>query len=124
MGRDFNLPAVTALLTIAGYCANDTIVIFDRIRENLRTDKQRSFVELCNLSMNQTLSRTLITTTMTLVTVVMLLIFGGGALHDFALTMFIGMLAGSYSTMFIATPIVLWWHKGRRPELHAVKARA
>jgi SecD/SecF fusion protein len=121
LGGEFNLPAISALLTITGYSANDTIVIFDRIRENLRLDKQRSFVDLCNLSMNQTLSRTLITSFMAFITVVMLLIFGGGAIHDFALTMFIGMITGTYSTMFIATPVVIWWHKGKRPELGSAK---
>jgi preprotein translocase SecF subunit len=121
-GREFNLPTVAALLTIIGYSVNDTIVIFDRIRENLRLDKQRSFIDLCNLSMNQTLSRTLITSFMAFMTVVMLLIFGGGALHDFAVTMFIGMIAGTYSTMYIATPVVIWWHRGKRPELGAKPA--
>jgi SecD/SecF fusion protein len=123
-GREFNLPTIAALLTIIGYSVNDTIVIFDRIRENLRIDKQRSFVDLCNLSMNQTLSRTLITSFMAFITVVMLLIFGGGALHDFALTMFIGMIAGTYSTMYIATPVVILWHRGKRPELGSARTTA
>lgn len=117
MGREFNLPIIAALLTIIGFSVNDTIVIFDRIRENLRLDKQRTFVEICNLSMNQMFGRTLLTSFTALITVVILLIFGGGALHDFALVLFIGMISGVYSTVYIATPIVIWWHKGKRPEL-------
>lgn len=122
MGREFNLTIIAALLTIIGFSVNDTIVIFDRIRENLRLDKQSSFKDLCNLTMNQMLGRTLLTSFTALITVVMLLIFGGGALHDFALVLFIGMISGVYSTVYIATPIVIWWHRGKRPELGAKPA--
>ncbi|MCX7592107.1 MAG: protein translocase subunit SecF, partial [Kiritimatiellae bacterium] len=117
LGRQINLPIVAALLTIVGYSVNDTIVIFDRIREDLKLVRNKSFSEICNLSINQTLSRTVLTTLTTLLTVIMLLIFGGGVLYDFALALFVGMIAGTYSTIFIATPIVLAWHGGRRPEL-------
>ena len=91
-GRQLSLPIVAALLTIVGYTVNDTIVVFDRIREDIKLDKKRGFKEICNLSINQTLSRTLLTSFTTLITVVMLLIFGGGAIFDFALALCIGVL--------------------------------
>ncbi len=100
-GRQISLTIVAALLTIVGYSVNDTIVIFDRIREDLKLEKNRSFVDLCNLSINQTLSRTILTSLTTLLT---------------ALALLIGIVAGTYSTIFIATPVVLWWHHWRKPE--------
>jgi SecD/SecF fusion protein len=117
MGYELSLGVIAALLTIIGYSVNDTIVIFDRIRENLRVDKQHTFTELCNLSMNQMFGRTLLTSFTALISVVVLLLFGGGSLHDFALVLLIGMISGVYSTVYIATPVVIWWHKGKRPEL-------
>jgi len=114
-GRQVSLTIVAALLTIIGYSVNDTIVIMDRIRENLKLDPRRSFVEICNLSINQTLARTVLThVTVTLVTLA-LFIFGGGAINDFAFCMLIGMVVGIYSTVYIATPVTLAWHRGRRP---------
>jgi len=121
MGRQVNLTIVAALLTIVGYSVNDTIVIFDRIREDLKLDQRRGFSELCNLAINQTLSRTLLTTGVTLLSVISLFIFGGGAINDFALAMMIGMVAGTYSTIFIATPVALAWYGGRRPGFGAAK---
>ncbi|MEI6211149.1 MAG: protein translocase subunit SecD [bacterium] len=113
--RQVSLTIVAALLTIIGYSVNDTIVIMDRIRENLKLDTKRSFVEICNLSINQTLARTVLThVTVTLVTLA-LFIFGGGAINDFAFCMLIGMVVGIYSTVYIATPVTLAWHRGRRP---------
>ena len=113
--RQVSLTIVAALLTIIGYSVNDTIVIMDRIRENLKLDPRRSFVEICNLSINQTLARTVLThVTVTLVTLA-LFIFGGGAINDFAFCMLIGMVVGIYSTVYIATPVTLAWHRGRRP---------
>lgn len=119
-GRQLSLPVVAALLTIVGYSVNDTIVVFDRIREDLRLIRDKNFKEICNLSINQTLSRTLLTSITTLITVVMLLLFGGGAIFDFALTLCIGVIVGTYSSIFVATPVVLLWHKDRKPEF-AVK---
>ena len=114
-GHQVSLTIVAALLTIIGYSVNDTIVIMDRIRENLKLDTRRSFVEICNLSINQTLARTVLThVTVTLVTLA-LFIFGGGAINDFAFCMLIGMVVGIYSTVYIATPVTLAWHRGRRP---------
>jgi len=115
LGRQVNLTTVAALLTIVGYSINDTIVIFDRIREDMRLDQRSSFIEIINRAMNQTLSRTLLTTFTTMLAVGALLVFGGGSIRDFALTMIIGMIAGTYSTLFIATPVMVAWYKGRRP---------
>jgi len=115
-GRQISLPIVAALLTIVGYSVNDTIVVFDRIREDLRLVRNKSFKEICNLSINQTLSRTLLTSLTTLLTVVMLLVFGGGAINDFALALCIGVLVGTYSSIFVATPVVLLWHRDHKPD--------
>ncbi len=115
-GRQLSLPIVAALLTIVGYSVNDTIVVFDRIREDLKLMRGEGFKGICNLSINQTLSRTLLTSTTTLIAVVMLLVFGGGAINDFALALFIGVLVGTYSSIFVATPVVLLWHRDKRPE--------
>jgi len=122
-GRQLSLPVVAALLTIVGYSVNDTIVVFDRIREDLRLVRNKSFTEICNLSINQTLSRTVLTSFTTMITIVMLLVFGGGAINDFALALFIGVLVGTYSSIFVATPVVLLWHKNKLPEFAAPKSR-
>lgn len=111
LGHELSMPIIAALLTIVGYSVNDTIVVFDRIREDLKLVKGKSYLEIANLSINQTLSRTTLTSFTTLLTVIMLLIFGGGAVYDFALTLFIGIVVGTYSSIFIATPVVLLWHK-------------
>jgi preprotein translocase SecF subunit len=111
LGNELSMPIIAALLTIVGYSVNDTIVVFDRIREDLKLVKGKSYQEIANLSINQTLSRTVLTSFTTLLTVIMLLIFGGGAVYDFALALFIGILVGTYSSIFVATPVVLMWHK-------------
>jgi SecD/SecF fusion protein len=111
MGHELSMPIIAALLTIVGYSVNDTIVVFDRIREDLKIVKGKSYSEIANLSINQTLSRTVLTSFTTLLTVVMLLVFGGGAVFDFALALCIGILVGTYSSIFVATPVVLFWHK-------------
>lgn len=111
MGRQIDLLVVTALLTIAGYSINDTIIIYDRIRENLPRVKRDGLASIINLSINQTLSRTLLTTITTLMVVVALYFMGGEVLNTFALTLIIGFIAGTYSTIFIASPIVLAWDK-------------
>ena len=120
--RQISLPIVAALLTIVGYSVNDTIVVFDRIRENLRQVQNMSFKDICNLSINQTLRRTVLTSLTTLITIVMLLIVGGGAINDFALALCIGVLVGTYSSIFVATPVVLLWHRDRKPGF-AVKGK-
>ncbi|MBI9020079.1 MAG: protein translocase subunit SecD [Verrucomicrobia bacterium] len=115
LGRQLSLPIVAALLTIVGYSVNDTIVVFDRIREDIKLmHGKASYREIANLSINQTLSRTVLTSLTTLLTVTMLLLFGGGAINDFALALFIGIIVGTYSSIFVATPVVLLWHKEKK----------
>lgn len=109
--REFDLTIVAALLTIAGYSINDTIVIFDRIRENLRLVKKANFTEIVNLSVNQTFARTILTTSVTMLVVIALLFWGGEVLNNFAFCLFIGMLSGVYSTVYIASPLILSWRK-------------
>lgn len=121
LGRQISLPVVAAVLTIVGYSVNDTIVVFDRIREDLRSMRRQSFTEICNTSINQTLSRTLLTSFTTLITVSLLLAMGGGAINDFAMTLFIGILVGTYSSIFVATPVVLLWHRDKKPAFASQK---
>ena len=115
-GRQVSLIVVTAILTIIGYSVNDTIVVFDRIREDLRKDQKTPFKELCDHAINTTLSRTVITSLTTLFAVLALFCFGDGSVFDFALTMLIGIIAGTFSSMFIATPVMVWWYRGKRPQ--------
>jgi len=107
LGKDFDLATIAALLTIIGYSLNDTIVIFDRIRENLSAKMYSTLQETINRSVNQTLSRTLITSLTTLIMVLSLCILGGGVIHDFAVALLIGVLSGTYSSIFIASPLLL-----------------
>jgi SecD/SecF fusion protein len=116
-GLQLNMTIMAAVLTIIGYSVNDTIVIFDRIRENLRLVRGQSFTDICNLSVNQTLARTLLTNFYTFISVLFLLLMGGGAIKDFSFAMFVGMIAGTYSTVYIATPIVLMWYRFKTPDL-------
>lgn len=115
-GRQVSLIVVTALLTIVGYSINDKIVVFDRIREDLRHDPRTPFLELCNRAINSTLSRTVITSITTMFSVLALFAFGDGLIFDFALTMLLGIIFGTYSSMFIATPIMVAFYKGKRPD--------
>lgn len=115
-GRQVSLIVVTAILTIIGYSVNDTIVVFDRIREDLHKDQRTPFKELCDHAINTTLSRTVITSLTTLFAVLALFCFGDGSVFDFALTMLIGIIAGTFSSMFIATPVMVWWYRGKRPQ--------
>ena len=113
LGRELDLVVVAALLTIAGYSINDTIVIFDRIRETMRTHPRMPLAELINKSLNETLSRTLITSFTVITVLTILFVFGGEVLNTFALTMLVGCLTGIYSTVAIATNLVYQWeHKG------------
>ena len=112
---ELSLTVVAALMTIIGYSINDTIVIFDRIRENQLTEKKLSFSELINLSINQTISRTILTSVTTMLAVLALLFLGGGVIFDFAIIMFYGMIVGSYSSICIATAIVNYWHLRKKP---------
>lgn len=113
-GFEFDLPIVAALLTIAGYSVNDTVVICDRIRENMRKKRRDSMENIINTSINETLGRTILTTITSLLVLTALLMLGGGVIRPFAYTLFVGFLAGLYSTVFVATPIILLLERGRR----------
>lgn len=112
---EFTLPIIAALLTIIGYSLNDTIIIFDRIRENLRKYQKETPELLINRSVNETLSRTILTSSTTLVVVVALFVLGGGIIHDFAFAMIVGVFIGTYSSIYVASPILLAWQgRGRK----------
>jgi SecD/SecF fusion protein len=112
-GRPISLTLIAAFLTISGYSINDTIVIYDRIRELRRTARKMTFPELINLALNQTLSRTLLTSGVTLLTVISLFLFGGDILNDFAFALGVGFISGVYSTVYIASPLLLLWERKR-----------
>jgi preprotein translocase subunit SecF len=114
LGKEFSLPIVAALLTIVGYSLNDTIIVYDRIRENLKVQRGSLFHEVINKSINNTLSRTILTSGTTLIVLLALFIFGGDIIHDFALTMIIGVLVGTYSSIYVASPILLAWEKKQK----------
>ncbi len=116
-GRELSLVMVGAILTIAGYSINDTIVVYDRIREGLHSGRKGTLQEIMNSSINETLSRTLLTSGTTLLSVLALFIFGGETLRDFALAILIGIVVGTYSSIFIASPIVLWASRGKHKYL-------
>jgi len=118
-GRQFNATVVAAVLTIIGFSLNDKVVIFDRIRENLKLGVRGTFREVINQALNQTLSRTIITSGTVLIATLCLFIWGGGVINDFAFTFLIGIVTGTYSSIFIASALVLWWHKGNRPTIGA-----
>lgn len=115
LNKEFDLTIVAALLTIIGYSLNDTIIVFDRIRENLRNRISKDFGETINISINQTLSRTLLTSGTTLIVVVALFVLGGGVIHDFALALLIGVGVGTYSSIFVASPILLAFQPPEEP---------
>ena len=112
--KQLSLTVLAALLTIIGYSVNDTIVVFDRIRESFSLQRKGSYEDVVNLSINQTLSRTLLTSLTVFFCVLALYLIGGGAINDFALIMLAGVVVGTYSSVFIASAIVVSWHK-RRP---------
>jgi preprotein translocase subunit SecF len=113
MQWEIDLTVVAALLTLVGYSMNDTIVIFDRIREMLRTRRRQGLEKLANDAVNETLSRTIIASGLTFLTVFALLVFGGAVLRSFSWALFIGILIGTYSTIYIASPFMLWWEAWR-----------
>jgi preprotein translocase SecF subunit len=115
LGLEFNLATVAALLTIVGYSINDTVVIYDRIRENLRRYKTMPLADLIDLSVNQTLSRTVMTSATTLLALIALAVVGGPVIRDFTIAMIWGVLIGCYSTVYVASPIVLHLHLRRPP---------
>ncbi|RKY67419.1 MAG: protein translocase subunit SecF [Candidatus Latescibacterota bacterium] len=122
LDHEISLAVVAALLTIVGYSLNDTIVVFDRIREDLRIFRREKYRTIINRSINETLSRTLITSLTTLAVVLALLILGGEVIGDFALALFLGVMVGTYSSVFVASPILVEWHA--RTELRDREHRA
>jgi SecD/SecF fusion protein len=122
-GRQFNATMVAAVLTIIGFSLNDKVVIFDRIREDLKLGVRGSFRDIINQALNQTLSRTIITSGTVFLATLALFIFGGGAINDFAFTFLVGIITGTYSSIYIASAFVLWWHeRGRRRTAPALAA--
>ena len=111
MGIEINIQVIAALLTLYGYSINDTIVIFDRIRETNQLDSKVTFTEIINKAITQTMSRTILTCLTTLFAVFVLFLFGGETLHDFSLVIFVGIIIGTYSSIFIASPTVYLWEK-------------
>jgi preprotein translocase subunit SecF len=109
LDKEFTLPIIAALLTIIGYSLNDTIIVFDRIRENIRKYHKNPFAIIINRSVNETLSRTILTSGTTLIVVLALLLLGGGIIHDFAFAMTVGVVVGTYSSIYVASPILLFW---------------
>ncbi len=116
LDKEITLLIVTALLTLAGYSLTDTVVVFDRIRENLKKHRKLPFAEIINRSVNEMLSRTIITSLTTLIVVLSLYFFGGVVIHDFAFALMLGIIVGTYSSVFVASPIVYIWHKGKAPK--------
>jgi preprotein translocase subunit SecF len=119
---DLTLNVIAALLTVTGYSTNDTIVIFDRVRENLRKMRRESLSEVINISINQTLGRTVITAGTALLSAVALFLFGGEVLHGFAFTMIVGIITGTYSSVFVAAAIVTFWRRKQPSKLRAATA--
>ena len=109
LGREFNLVVVAAILTLVGYSVNDTVVVYDRIRENQRTPKKEPLETIINRSINQTLSRTVLTSGATMLVVLAIFFLGGEVLNTFALTLIIGIIVGTYSSIYVASPIVVIW---------------
>ena len=109
IGVEVSLAVIAAILTIVGYSLNDTIVVFDRIRENLHSKRRENYERLVNSSLNETLSRTIITSATTMLVVGSLVIFGGAVIRDFAVTLLIGVVIGTYSSLFIASPVLVEW---------------
>ncbi|MAE72028.1 MAG: protein translocase subunit SecF [Gemmatimonadetes bacterium] len=122
LNREMSLPIVAALLTIVGYSLNDTIVVFDRIREDTKLMRRRPYGEVLNASINRTLSRTVITSVTTLIPVTTLMILGGSVIQDFALALLMGVLVGTYSSIFVASPVLFEWNERKPRAVAPVKA--
>jgi len=110
-GKEFDLTVLAAVLTVVGYSINDTIVIFDRVRENMSLRRGEKLQPLLNTSINQTLSRTILTTVLVLIVVLMLWMFGGSRLNPFSFTLLVGVIIGTYSTIYVSSPLVVWWRQ-------------
>jgi preprotein translocase subunit SecF len=120
-GYDMTLNVIAALLTVTGYSTNDTIVIFDRVRENMRSRRRDSLYDVINIALNQTLGRTVITAGTAFLSAIALFLFGGEVLHGFAFTMIVGIITGTYSSVFVAAAIVTFW---KRKQLRPTAAGA
>ncbi|MFA5975854.1 MAG: protein translocase subunit SecF [Elusimicrobiota bacterium] len=119
MNKEISVTVVAGILTLAGYSMNDTIVIYDRMRENIRLSKKETLAEIINRSVNETLSRTIMTSMTVAITVLVLFLFGGSVIHDFAFALLWGVFVGSYSSIFVAAPIIYEW-QARRDRKRAV----
>lgn len=111
---EFDLTIIAALLTIVGFSVNDTVIVCDRIRENMRKIRRESLESIINMSINETLSRTIITTGTAIMVLIVLFVLGGGVIRPFAFALLVGFFSGVYSTIFIASPVILLWEKGLR----------
>ena len=116
LDKEISLVILAAFLTIIGYSLNDTIVVFDRIRENMGMRRKDSYEAVVNRSINETLSRTIITSLTTLMVAVILFIFGGPVIHEFAFALTVGVFVGTYSSIFVASPVVIAWYRWRSGE--------
>lgn len=121
--RDIDLPIIAAFLAIIGYSLNDTIIVYDRIRENYGKHQKQGFASIINHSINETLSRTILTSGTTLLVVIALFLFGGGVIHNFAFALLIGILVGTYSSIFVASPVLLIWEDFRTNKRKRVAAQ-
>ncbi len=110
-GLEFSLSLLAVILTIIGFSINDTIVIFDRVRENIKKMRKENLETIFNISINETLGRTILTSGTVMMVVLILFFFGGPVIHDFTSAMIVGLISGTYSTIYIASPVVLFWHK-------------
>jgi preprotein translocase subunit SecF len=108
-GREIDLPIIAAFLAIIGYSLNDTIIVYDRIRENYGKHQKKGFSAVVNSSINETLSRTILTSGTTMLVVLALFVFGGGVIHNFAFALLVGILVGTYSSIFVASPVLIFW---------------
>lgn len=110
-GLEYSLPLMAVILTIIGFSINDTIVIFDRVRENMKKMRRESLENIFNVSINETLGRTILTSGTVMMVVLILFFFGGPVIHDFAFTLIVGLVSGTYSTIYVASPVVLFWNR-------------
>ncbi len=118
-GRQFSAPMVAAILCIAGYSINDTIVVFDRIREELKLNPGMKLRDVINLAINRVFSRSIMTSLTAFLAALALFLFGGGVLNDISFTFLVGIITGTFSSIFIASPVFYWWHKGDRKHVEA-----
>ena len=122
-GKEIDLPIIAAFLAIIGYSLNDTIIVYDRIRENSGKHNKESFSFIVNRSINETLSRTLLTSGTTLMVVLALFVLGGGVIHNFAFAMLVGVLVGTYSSIFVASPVLIFWQEKMEARSKSAKGK-